>query len=244
MDAAGNLYGTTQVGGASGLGTVYKLTGNSNGSWSESILYSFGGSPDGSAPSAEVIFDAAGNIYGTTETGGVDAGTVFELSPESGGQWTESILYTFPNVQIGYPVAPLWMDAAGNLYGTGQSDGGDGSVYELTPASGGGWTEATLFSFLGGIFGGEPRGGLAPDTKGNLYGTTFGGGEYRYGTIFKMTPGAEGKWTESVSYSFRVVSDGDYPEAGLTPGEPGTFYGTASFGGTGSENGLVFQFKP
>ena len=157
---------------------------------------------------------------------------------------TENIIYTFPNVQVGYPVAQLWMDAAGNLFGTGQSDGGDGSVYELTPASGGGWTETTLFSFLGGIFGGAPKGGLAPDGKGNLYATTNGGGEYHNGTIFKMTAGTEGQWSESVSYSFRSTSGGNYPDAGLTPGQPGTFYGTASFGGTATENGLVFEFKP
>jgi len=246
IDAAGNLYGTTSQGGTANWGTVYKLTPNSDGSWSESVLHNFAGSPDGIGPAASVIFDAAGNLYGTTQVGGSDntygKGVVFELSPSSGGAWSESILYTFPNFSIGYPVAPVYMDAAGNLYGSGKSDGDEGSAYELIPSSGGSWTESTLFAFHGGYLGGAPLGGLVPGANGSLYGTTLYGGESR-GVIYELTPGVNGTWTESVAHVFGAGTDGQYCEAGLTAGKAGTFYGTTANGGV-KNWGTVFEFIP
>jgi uncharacterized repeat protein (TIGR03803 family) len=245
-DAAGNLYGTTNQGGTANWGTVYKLTPNSDGSWSESVLHSFAGSPDGIGPAAGVILDAAGSLYGTTEVGGSSnifgSGTVFELSPSSGGEWSESILYTFPNVSVGYPVAPVYLDGAGNLYGSGKSDGAEGSAYELISGSGGSWTESTLFAFHGGYLGGAPYGSLAPGANGSLYGTTLYGGGSR-GVIYELTPGSNGQWTESVVHVFGAGTDGQYCEAGLTAGKAGTFYGSTANGGV-KNWGTVFEFIP
>jgi uncharacterized repeat protein (TIGR03803 family) len=246
IDAAGNLYGTTAQGGSINYGTVYKLTAGSGGTWSESVIHNFAGVPDGRGPEAEVIFDASGNLYGTTEVGGSNnesgAGIVYELTPAT-GEWTESILYTFPNTSVGYPVAQLWMNSEGNLFGTGKSDGSMGSAFELSLADGS-WSEATLFSFLGGYNGGEPYGGLVPDAEGNLYGTTDDGGGAHWGTIYKLTPGSNGEWTESVVHSFTgETKDGSYCAAGLTAGKPGTYYGVTYTGGT-HNYGTVFEFTP
>jgi uncharacterized repeat protein (TIGR03803 family) len=139
-DAAGNFHGTTYFGGANGWGTVFELTPTAGGGWTEDVLYNFNGG-DGRWPEAGLIFDAAGNLYGTTSGGGTygDYGTVFELlTPEWGGGWTEQVLHSFGNGADGtYPQAGLIFDTAGNLYGTTQQGGAYynyGTVFELTPA--------------------------------------------------------------------------------------------------------------
>jgi uncharacterized repeat protein (TIGR03803 family) len=159
--------------------------------WYEKVLHSFNGG-DGANPAAGLIFDAAGNLYGTTTGGGTSGyGTVFELTPMGGGGWTETILYSFGNGTDGaIPYAGLIFDAAGNLYGTtfgGGPYGGAGTVFELTPTAGGGWTETVLHSFNGGD-GANPVAGLIFDAAGNLYGTTTGGGTYGGGTAFELSP--------------------------------------------------------
>jgi uncharacterized repeat protein (TIGR03803 family) len=197
FDGAGNLYGTTDMGGAYGYGTVFKLTPNSDGSWTESVLYSFKGAPDGQEPTAGLVFDAAGNLYGTTEFGGskncpsapYPCGTVFELTPNSDGSWTEHVLHRFTGNDGNYPVAGVTFDAAGNLYGTASSGGADnfGVVFKLTPTSGGGWSYRVLHTFANKP-GFEPYGGLSFDATGNLYGTTTGDGSTTYGSVFEITP--------------------------------------------------------
>src|ERR1019366_10683573 len=165
-------------------GTVFELTPGADGSWTEKVLYSFGNYPDGSEPSAGLVFDAAGNLYGTTSLGGTYAyGTVFELTPTIGGSWIETVLYSFGGGTDGDgPLAGLIFDAAGNLYSTTLRGGtyNYGTVFELTPIAGGGWTEKLLHSFIyDGTDGNLPYAGLIFDAAGNLYGTTVNGGTYQ-----------------------------------------------------------------
>ena len=185
LDSAGNLYGTTPRGGETANGTVFELSPSGSG-WTETVLYDFPNRDvNGCVPVGPVIFDASGNLYGTTETcGSTNNGTVFELSP-SGGGWTYTVLYSFGYGVIGGDGGPegnLAMDAAGNLYGTTYSSGayGCGSVWKLT-RSGSGWTYTDLHDFTGGSDGANPIGGPVLDADGNVYGTTWMGGSQGVG---------------------------------------------------------------
>ena len=246
LDAAGNLYGTTLGGGSYQRGTVFELSPNADGSWTEKVLYSF----NESAPQTELIFDAAGNLYGATVT------TVFELLPEPGGGWTEKTLYTFCSLTncadgIG-PLGGLIFDTAGNLYGTTLGGGSYdwGTVFELSPQAGGGWTYKVLHSFnaTGGVYPYRgPWGGLILDARGNLYGTTVQGGAYNYGTVFELSPNADGGWTEKVLHSFdpKCHNDGYNPRAGLIMDVAGNLYGTTSeVGAYYHGSGTVFEITP
>lgn len=187
-----------------------------------SVLYSFKGSPDGAAPYAGVIMDKAGNLYGTTEVGGVSNGTVFKL--DSSGN--ETLLHSFTNSPDGSgPFAALIMDTAGNLYGTTYYGGVCcGIVFKLDTSS----NETVLHSFTGGSDGGGPLAGLIMDAAGNLYGTTFGGGAFGNGTVFKLDPSGN----ETVLYSFTGGSDGSFPSAALIMDAIGNLYGTTAGGGS------------
>ena len=215
LDTAGNLYGMTAGGGASGDGVVFKLTPNSDGTWTESVLYNFAGGTDGANPHAGLVFDASGNLYGTTQYGGnYSAGIVFQLVPNSDGTWTESVLYSFAGGSDGAnPVAGLIFDATGTLYGTTEVGGpsGLGVVYKLTPNSDGTWTETVLHSFSGGRDGANPYdGNLTFDTAGNLWGAAAAGGTGNCstwagtgcGVIFKLTPQSDESWKERVTFTF------------------------------------------
>jgi len=265
-DASGNLYGTTDVGGDN-AGTVFELTppSTSGGSWGELILWNFGSYVgDGEAPKAGLIMDKNGDLYGTTEAGGVGDGTVFELTPPSspGSKWNESILYNFGHDESGTapdgadPFADLIMDTSGNLYGTTQEGGthytpnspfGGGTAFELVRPSttGGDWTETVLWSFGNGTDGADPRAGLIMDKSGNLYGTTQEGGAYGgEGTAFKLIPPSTsgGNWSESVLWSFGNGIDGFMPDAGLIVDKIGDLFGTTSSGSAGE--GTVFELIP
>jgi uncharacterized repeat protein (TIGR03803 family) len=228
MDAAGNIYGTTGAGGTYFHGTVFELTPGADGSWTEKVLYSFGNYPDGSEPSSSLVFDAAGNLYGTTYQGGANvAGTVFELTSGPGGSWTKKLLHTFNSngTDGAYPAAGVIFDAAGNLYGT-TSLGGTyayGTVFELTPTIGGSWIETVLYSFGGGTDGDGPLAGLIFDAAGNLYGTTYSGGAFvSYGTVFEITN------TPPAAYQFVTVTpcrlvDTRPDHGGSGPIQGGTF---------------------
>ena len=247
FDAAGNLYGTTHHGGVSGQGTVFELTPTGGGGWTEKVLYNFGKGTDGAAPEAGLIFDAAGNLYGTT-TFGVSHdryGTVFELSPTAGGNWTEKVLHSFGSGADGtYPMAGLVFDTSGNLYGTcsqGGAYGGWGIVFQLTPQAGGGWGEQVLHNFSDYSDGSTPYAGLIIDVSGNLYGTTSSGGDYYEGTVFELSHTAGGGWTHQVLHSFNYT-DGGTPQAGLTFDAAGNLYGTAGGGYYGY--GTVFELTP
>jgi len=177
-DAAGNLYGVTEIGGTFNNGTVFKLSFE-NGIWSETVLYSFSGAAgDGAGPASALLLGAGGNLYGTTAGGGASAGgygTVFKLAPDGNGGWTETILHSFNGNDGGGPMdAPLVSDAQGNLYRV--THGGcvfgycsNGSAFELSPKATGGWSFKVLHSFG---HAGLPDGGLILDKAGNLYGTT------------------------------------------------------------------------
>ncbi len=269
-DTAGNLYGTTAVGGTYNVGAVFELSPRQGGGWTQKVLHSFNNNgSDGYLPYASLIFDAAGNLYGTTAGGGTGSectgspgcGTVFELSPGHGGSWTETVLYSFDMGHGAWPFAGLIFDAHGNLYGTTVGGGAywQGTVFELSPGHGGSWTETVLYSFAGGADGEALYDGLIFDTAGNLYGTTYyGGGSTAClggcGTVFKLTPTGGGNYTEAPIYRFQGSRDGEYPNSGVIMDSGGNLYGTTQYGGTGSECsgydrwhggcGTVFELSP
>ncbi|MGB8885888.1 MAG: choice-of-anchor tandem repeat GloVer-containing protein [Candidatus Korobacteraceae bacterium] len=243
QDGAGNLYGTTVGGGIHGYGTVFELTPNGSGGWTETVLHSFNqNGSDGAYPYAGLAFDAAGNLYGTTSNGGIHAcdgiifncGTVFELSPRQGGGWTETVLHSFNSPGDGYyPYAGLTFDSHGNLYGTTSQGGihGFGTVFELTPRQGGGWTETVLHSFGNNQDGWYPDAGLIVDGAGNLYGTTSQGGIHSLGAVFELMPNGGGGWMERVLHSFGNGTDGANPAASLVLDSQGNLYVTTLAGG-------------
>ena len=182
--------------------------------------------------------------------------TLFLSNAWAATQWNEKVLLNFNGMDGGfYPEAGLILDPEGNLYGTSSAGGtyGYGTVFELTPAQGGGWTQTVLYSFMFGRDGAYPQGGLIFDAVGNLYGTTPYGGTYGYGTVFELSPVAGGGWTETVLYSFNDNNgtDGVYPEAGLIFDAAGNLYGTTLVGGPyycpggdGYGCGTVFELTP
>jgi uncharacterized repeat protein (TIGR03803 family) len=191
-DAAGNFYGAAEASGSGGGGTIFELTPYGSG-WTENTLLSFvSDSGGGYFPRGQLIFDPAGNLYGTTEFGGEypnEGGTVFELSP-SGGGWTITGGYSLPgSTEHGGPLAGVIRDSAGNLYGTAFQLGSNnvGLVFKLTPSAGG-WTYTVLYEFAVGNGGDFPSGGLVLDAQGNLYGTAGGGGAYGWGVVWEITP--------------------------------------------------------
>jgi uncharacterized repeat protein (TIGR03803 family) len=259
MDSKGNLYGTTSLGGGRKLGTVFELSPQASGSWSEKIIHTFLGGSDGRSPKAGLIIDNKGNLYGTTYQGGTGkncgalaCGTVFELSLKSGGVWTEKILYSFKGgTSDGQnPSASLRFDSKGNLYGTTVNGGTGGSinsgtVFRLSPNGSGGWTETVLHSFLNnGTDGTGPMAQVTFDAAGNLYGTTAAGGMGESGVVFKLSPGANGHWNETVLHSFGGSSDGNFPVfSGVTFDSSGNLFGTLEMGGANGE-GAVFKMTP
>jgi len=263
FDAAGNMYGTTYSGGAYGEGTVFNLTPNSDGTWTESVLYSLAGGSDLRNPMAGVISDSSGNLYGTGIGGGAyGGGGVYELSPNDDGTWTESVLHSFTGGSDGRnSIGGVIFDSAGNLYGTTANGGasGHGVVFRLTPNSDGTWTESVLYSFKGGKDGTYPdHASLIFDTAGNLYGEAGMGGRgncnwvrHGCGTVFELTPNSDGTWTETVLYRFAGGNDGATPESTLTFDQAGALYGTTHWGGGGScagnggkGCGTVFRLAP
>jgi len=270
-DAAGNLYGTTTFGGGAGLGTVFKLTSKANGRWAESVLWGFAGG-DGATPYAGLIFDSAGNLYGTTAQGGASAGgTVFKLVNNGDGHWTESVLYSFCSITNcadgAFPTSNLVVDRAGNLYGVTTAGGnsycgysvGCGTVFKLTANADGSWTESVLYSFCSITNcsqGFRASSGLVFDADGNLYGTTASGGDlecnapYGCGVVFKLTQNVEGRWKESVLHKF-TGADGSNPASLLVFDQERNLYGTTETGGSGNRSqcggsgcGVVFQLTP
>ncbi len=260
FDSAGNLYGTTAYKGGErncSCGTVFELTPTTSGPWKETTLYSFKGGDDGAMPFAGLARDSAGNLYGTTSTGGqYNTGTVFEISPITGGGWSESILYEFRGGSDGiFPEDPLTLDQDGNIYGVTRIGGGLGScleaygcgtVFELTLSSGV-WTESVPYTFTGVGDGGVPIGGLVLDQHGDLYGEANRGGDLSVcggtgcGVVFELHQ-SSGSWTEDTLHSFQDVGDGAYPEGGLTINKIGILYGVTIDGGSASCGcGTVFE---
>jgi uncharacterized repeat protein (TIGR03803 family) len=248
-DAAGNLYGTTQLGGDAscndpgpGCGVVFKLDPRGT----QTVLYAFRGLPDGNQPLSNLTRDAAGNLYGTTLYGGAQCtnidgcGTVFKV--DATGQ--ETILYTFTGgADGGAPIGGLVRDATGNLYGTTAGFGtyDDGVVFRLDPSG----KETVLYSFKGGTDGASPLGGLVRSPDGSFYGTTEDGGSAACnsgcGTVFKLDPHGH----EIILHSFTGGADGAYPNAVLVRDSAGNLYGTANEGGNPNCGcGTVFKIRP
>jgi uncharacterized repeat protein (TIGR03803 family) len=252
MDAQHNLYGTTVAGGSGGIcsgdgcGVVFKLT-RSGDSWMETVLYSFGDSPDAAGPGSVLVFDHAGNLLGTSPDGGAfSQGTIYELS-QSNGHWMERVVHDFTGGADGAvgSLGPLLLDAFGNFYGVTELGGanGFGTVFKLAPASGGAWTFNTLYAFRGQPDAAFPYGGLIADPHGNLYGTTYYGGTSGAGAVFRVGPGpGTGPWYSAVLYSFHGNADGGNPTSTLVFTPAGKLYGTTSAGGSaGCDCGVIFS---
>jgi len=184
MDAAGKLYGATPSGGAHDFGVVYQLTPQSNGTWTEKIIYAFTATDGLNGPYGGLVLDKAGNLYSTCTF------CIFELVPGSNGTWTQKIVHIFAGCPDGaYPGAVI-LDRAGNLYGMTYTGGVHrGTVFWFSPSSNGTWKEAILHRFqpdgVDGVFPQSAR--LAIDARGNLYGTTPSGGTSAQGVVFEIT---------------------------------------------------------
>jgi len=246
LDPAGNLYGTTSDGGSIGDGTIFTLTHSPSG-WTYQDIHDFVGNPDGVFPSGNMIFGHGNVIYGTTSGGGTGAGcqfgcgTVFQLT-HSQGTWTETVLYSFQGGADGSaPLGPMAIDQAGNLYGvtavggTGNCQNGCGTVFRLHKTSQGAWVKKPMLSLTGKQDGWWPVGGVAFDRAGNLFGVTSLGGDLSCnqpngcGTVFKID--TSGKATVLHAFT-RDGKDGMAPQAGVIAGPGGLIYGTTAEGGT------------
>lgn len=251
FDGQGNLFGTAQLGGSvtcpgtpGPCGVVYELSPGKSGGWTETVLYSFGGVPDGAYPYSPVLFDQAGNLYGTTSEGGngkcmdgegntIGCGTIFELS-NSGGTWSETILYNFTNKEQNMPGSPLVFDTHGALYSTAGYD-----VFRLKQSNGQ-WKKTTVFEFTEGLQGTLPSSGVVFDQTGNLYGTTASSGLEGYSTAFELSPpsGGRGAWTLATLARFGKGLDSNQPRGGILIGNNGTLYGATS---NSAGRGYVFS---
>ena len=244
-DAAGNLYGTTALGGTSGAGIVFELTNlEGPGGWTETVLYNFSGGSDGSQPWGGLIFDRAGNLYGTTFEGGAsNAGTVYELTPGTGGSWTETVVYSFAGGADGSGPQSDLNFQAGNLFGTTTGGGspGTGIVFELVPGKNGVWTETVLHRFMSSE-GISPRAAVVFDKDGSLYGTLANGGTSGAGAVFQLKPANGGTWNEETIYQFTGGNDGYGPLCRLVLFH-GKLYGTTVIGGA-SGVGTAFELRP
>lgn len=260
FDAAGNLYGTASSGankiGFLYGGSVFQLVPGSSG-WTEHTLYDFHGA-DGQAPASTLVFDGAGNLYGTTQEGGTTCsggcGVVFKLTPTSSGPWTEKVIHYFNNTNGSGPYSGVTFDAAGNLYGTTVEGGnqrdctnGCGTAFELSPTSSGNWKQTRLYNFHN-TDGRNPYAGVIVDASGNLFGDTNEGGDLSCtnagcGVVYKLTPGSTG-WTETVLHVFGTTTDdGIIPFGGVIEDSSGNLYFTTQHGGTTGYGG-AFEITP
>jgi uncharacterized repeat protein (TIGR03803 family) len=236
QDSTGNLYGTTAYGGSLGFGTVFKVSKTGK----ETVLYSFMPRGDSVTPWASLVRDRSGNLYGTASAGGAfQLGTVFRVSRTG----KETVLYSFKSPPDGNsPMTGVLLDARDNLYGLTEVGGvlngcqgyGCGTIFKLDKSG----KETQLYRFGGGSDGAEPGGLLTRDSKGNLYGTTVGGGSFGFGTVFKVDK--TGRYR--VLHSF-TGADGAVPTGALVSDGAGNFYGTTVSGGT-SASGTVFKLTP
>jgi len=247
-DSAGNFYGTTEEGGSNcnGVcGTVFELSPFDFGAWTEQVIHNFDGTT-GTEGQTSLAVDGFGNLYGIATYGGLYGyGVVFEMTPSSGGSWTYSVLHNFKYVEGSYPVGGLIFDASGKLYGVTNEGGayGYGTVFQLRKNSSGTWQEQVIHSFFPrpSTDGSNPDGGVII-FSGTLFGTTYNGGAYGYGTVFQLVKESTG-WRETIIHSFNTDGvDGATPRANLTA-VGSNLYGTTSAGGT-NYDGTVFQLAP
>lgn len=243
-DGAGNLYGTTVLGGDSGSGTVFQVAPGGT----HSVLYSFTSGADGAEPYKGVTLDADGNLYGTTVAGGSGSceggcGVVYKLT-NNGGTWTQAVLHSFTGGNDGSgPGAPVTVDPVGNLYGMTPIGGayGAGTIYQLHPNQQGGYSFRVIHQFTGGVdgLGGSP-GRMIFDPAGNLYGAATVGGAYGNGIVFTLRHRG-GSWRLKTLYSFHGSPDGGFPYGALIFDAQGRLYGTTYYGGVVDSLGTVYQ---
>jgi uncharacterized repeat protein (TIGR03803 family) len=254
-DGAGNLYGTTIKGGltskncnnsaqGTGCGVVYKLSPRPQAPWTETVLYTFTGGDDGGNPYAGLVRDKAGNLYGTATAGGsADHGTVYKLTSTTSG-WQQTVIHSFSGSSDGNaPYAPVVFDSHGNLYGNTYLGGsaGQGIVYRLSPQPSGEWTETIVHTFLGqgADDGGQTFAGLVLDKNGNVFGSTFAGGKFNYGTVFELV--AANGFHSAVLHSFDLNGkDGTLPNAVIFDAS-GNLWGTTQGAGQNDGNGTIFK---
>jgi len=255
-DGAGNLYGTTSEGGL-GSGVVFELTPN-GGTWSETVIYEFGSQPDdGIAPAGRLIFDPAGNLYGTTKQGGVyNGGTAFELTLGVSGTSTETVLHSFGSGTDGmFLTSGLAIDAKGNLFGTTYNGGVNkdciysgtefscGTVFEISPESGSGWSYQVLHNFSNNNDAFFPFSGVTIDAAGNLYGTCVLGEVDQKGAVYMLSPQSNGVYKEKILHSFGAGEDAIYPYGDLLIDSQGNIYGTTSQSNVKGELGTVYKLS-
>jgi uncharacterized repeat protein (TIGR03803 family) len=232
QDSAGNLYGTTEWGGASNFGTIFKL----DRSGKETVLYSFTGGKDGRHPAAGLVLDRAGNLYGTTTYGGNlscvikrtedGCGVVFKLNKYG----KETVLHRFVGTDGGWPMADLLRDSQGNFYGTTTSGTTNaGTAFKISHTG----QFSVLHRFGGNLDGYTPHSELIRDSAGNLYGTTESGGVSNYGTVYRIDTTRH----ETILHNFTLGADGGLPDGGLILDADGNLYGTTALGGDPSCNG-------
>ncbi|HVN18550.1 MAG TPA: choice-of-anchor tandem repeat GloVer-containing protein [Dongiaceae bacterium] len=215
LDAKGNLFGVTQSGGTSGAGTVYELTPSSRGTWTKTMLYSFGfGGADVYFPGSNLVIDVNGNLFGIAPLGGANgAGGIYELTPGSGGTWSENVIFSFPASNPAWFQTGLTRDAAGNFYCYSaeffsSTTVSYGAVLEIQSGSNGTWISTVLHTFSGGNDGSASY-AVAPalDFSGNLYGVA-GNGPADFGLVFELARGSNGSWSEKALHAFKGGSDG------------------------------------
>lgn len=271
LDSSGNIYGTTNAGGqcsaeSVGCGVAYELSPQTGGTWKEKILYRFGAfAGDGEFPAGGLVFDRKGNLYGTTQGGGltgcpnanVSCGTVFELMHTTQG-WTEKILHRLNIAEGEYPWDAPTIDAAGNLYVTAYEGGAElfGSIFELTPTSEGEWKFHLIHSFSDFATGAILVAGVTLDATGSLIVSTQDGGVDRLpcvsrgtnagcGTVWKFTPTGTGKWSSKLLYVFSGGSDGrQLDDLRLVLDGSGNIFGVAAYGGDANSDGTIFEITP
>jgi uncharacterized repeat protein (TIGR03803 family) len=247
-DNAGNIYGTTVLGGDHGSGTVFQLSRTSNG-WEHTVLYSFTGGADGGEPYKGVTIDRRGNLYGTAVTGGSGSceggcGVVYKLT-KSNGTRNQTVIYAFTGGDDGSgPGARVTLDRSGNVYGMTPTSGkyGAGTIYKLHPHARS-WEFQVIHTFTGGDDGASGSAGRMLLEHGQLYGAATAGGMYGSGVVFELTPTKVGEWDFRLLYSFHGQPDGSFPYGALLRASSGKIYGTTYYGG---ENGIgsVYELSP
>jgi len=247
LDNHGNLYGTAVTGGGGscegGCGVVWKLT-RSGSSWTQSVIHTFTGGDDGSGPGSGLTLGANGTLYGMTPTGGANGqGVIFQLKSTRNGTWNFTVLHAFTGGNDGSGgSAGRLLRHKGSLYGVTTTGGanGQGVVFQLTHFAGV-WQFTTLYAFRGQPDAGFPYGGLAFDSTGNLYGTSYYGGANNLGSVYQLVPQPDGTWTETVLYSFKGGLDGSGSISNVVFSKTGSVYGTTSAGGASCDCGTIFK---
>jgi uncharacterized repeat protein (TIGR03803 family) len=243
-DGAGNIYGTTVLGGDFGGGTVFQLSPTPTG-WMHTVLYSFTGGADGGEPYKGVTLDREGNLYGSAVTGGSGSceggcGVVYKLT-NSGGAWTQTVIHAFTGGDDGSgPGARVTVDSSGNVYGMAPTGGayGLGTIYQLRQEHNGPWGLKVIHAFTGGADGATGSAGRMILRHGHLYGAATTGGTYGSGVVFELTP-----WNFRTIYSFRGQPDGSFPYGALLFDRLGNIYGTTYYGGANGI-GAVYELSP